>query len=371
MGSPVNFRRATPFFCFTGELGSLFSLARSFYDYWEIVAGGGLGLALLSVIICTSLASPSEAWGETNPDYNLFGITLDTGKSVSIDSISAADCNSGCSGSVTFKYKKISYLLVMDVSSYGDTSQYGSGRATVYFSDGLTVAKQLGVFTCQAGSVGATARSWVQCDGPTEKISLPEPKKDAILKFIANGGENPPTVMKDSGTTGSKIFKLTGQTPDRSHWTFLGWNTDDKATEASVSKTGSVTVPYGSTVTLYAIWKNYYPAIKGADAITIQAGSLFDPNVGVTATDPEDGNVTGSMSVTGTLDTWTPGSYELTYTAQDALGYKTTVKRTIIGQQAALTSMPQTGLTDSSLLVVLMSCMLATVSLAIRLKLGS
>lgn len=349
----------------------MFSLARSFYDYWEIAAGGGLGLALLLVIIFTILVSPSEAWGETNPDYSLFGITLDTGKYVSIDSISAADCNGGCSGSVTFKYKKISYLLVMDVSSYGDTSQYGSGRATVYFSDGLTVAKQLGVFSCSAGSVGATAKRWVQCDEPTGKITLPQPAKNAILQFNANGGENAPTPLKASGTTGSEVFKLAGQMPDRTHWSFLGWNTDDKATTASVGKTGSVTVPYGSTVTLYAIWKNYYPVIKGADAITIRAGSSFDPNVGVTAIDPEDGDVTGSMSVTGTLDTWKPGRYELTYTAQDALGYKTTVKRTIIVQQAALTSMPQTGLTDSALLVVLMSCMLAAVSLTIRLKLGS
>ncbi|WP_158276244.1 immunoglobulin-like domain-containing protein [Bifidobacterium callitrichidarum] len=295
-------------------------------------------------------------------DFNLFSFTLDTGKQVSIDAIPSEGCGSGCANSADFKYKGTKYVVVMEVYSLGSAGVAGYGRATVYFADTGKVAKELGSFTCNR-AFGGDLSGWVACGGPSGKISLPTPPKQAILKFDANTGVNAPTDMIASGTSGSKTFKLSGAEPSKTHWSFLGWNTDQHATAAAVSKTGTISVPYGSTVTLYAIWQNYYPALKGVTNQTIPVGSSFDPKAGVTATDPEDGNVLPSLRITGTVDASKPGQYELIYTVQDAVGYKTTAKRMITVQQF-LTSMPSTGVPNGLNAPWLLSIFLSVVGVA-------
>ncbi|WP_201308854.1 choice-of-anchor G family protein, partial [Puerhibacterium puerhi] len=71
------------------------------------------------------------------------------------------------------------------------------------------------------------------------------------------------------------------------------------------------------------------PVITGADDAEVPQGAAFDPLAGVTASDAEDGDLTGSIEVGGTVDTTTPGTYELTYTVTDTAGQTTTVTRTV------------------------------------------
>ncbi len=72
------------------------------------------------------------------------------------------------------------------------------------------------------------------------------------------------------------------------------------------------------------------PVINGVDDKSINPDSSFDPMEGVTATDIEDGDFTSDqIKVTGSVDTSTPGTYELTYSVTDRSGNTTTVTRTI------------------------------------------
>jgi len=69
--------------------------------------------------------------------------------------------------------------------------------------------------------------------------------------------------------------------------------------------------------------------LVGADPFTVSLGDIFtDP--GSTAFDPEDGNITSSIVVTGTVDTATIGSYVLSYNVTDSDGNKAiTVTRVV------------------------------------------
>ena len=71
---------------------------------------------------------------------------------------------------------------------------------------------------------------------------------------------------------------------------------------------------------------DHIPAITAKD-ITLTVGDRFDPMDGVSADDPEDGDLTNLLTFTGTADTATPGTYSITYQVTDTAG--STVTRTI------------------------------------------
>ncbi len=71
------------------------------------------------------------------------------------------------------------------------------------------------------------------------------------------------------------------------------------------------------------------PVITGADDVTIAQGSVFDPMQGVSASDAEDGDLTSEISVSGTVDTNTPGVYVLTYAVTDSDNQTTEVEREV------------------------------------------
>ncbi len=71
--------------------------------------------------------------------------------------------------------------------------------------------------------------------------------------------------------------------------------------------------------------------LVGGDTVTIMAGDPFvDP--GYTAMDAAEGDLTASVTVTGTYDTFQPGTYPFTYTVQDSKGHVTQVTRNLIVQ---------------------------------------
>ena len=74
---------------------------------------------------------------------------------------------------------------------------------------------------------------------------------------------------------------------------------------------------------------NQAPVISGVGNQTITVGESFDPLAGVTATDKEDGDLTGQIKVTGKVDTAKEGNYPLTYSVTDSDGNETIVKRVI------------------------------------------
>ncbi len=74
---------------------------------------------------------------------------------------------------------------------------------------------------------------------------------------------------------------------------------------------------------------NQAPVISGVGNQTITVGESFEPLAGVTATDKEDGDLTGQIKVTGKVDTAKEGNYPLTYSVTDSDGNETIAKRVI------------------------------------------
>ena len=70
-------------------------------------------------------------------------------------------------------------------------------------------------------------------------------------------------------------------------------------------------------------------SFSGVSNRTIDVNASFNPLEGVTATDVQQGNITAQVSVSGTVDTTTPGTYELTYTVRGSDGKDYTATRTI------------------------------------------
>ena len=76
-----------------------------------------------------------------------------------------------------------------------------------------------------------------------------------------------------------------------------------------------------------------------ANITQLQGVAWVDP--GVEAHDVRDGNLTSSVSVSGTVDVNTTGTYTLTYTVSDAAGNNASLTRTVKlwpGRQARTTA---------------------------------
>jgi VCBS repeat-containing protein len=94
--------------------------------------------------------------------------------------------------------------------------------------------------------------------------------------------------------------------------------TDSHGNVASVNRTVTV-VPSPPTITLI-----------GEPSMKIAQGEAFE-DPGATATDPEDGDITASIVVSGAVDSSTPGTYTLRYDVMDAQGNAApTVERVVI-----------------------------------------
>lgn len=168
--------------------------------------------------------------------------------------------------------------------------------------------------------------------------------KDAVIQYDPNGGENAPKGETAAGQPGgNKEFTIPDQKPTYTGRVFLGWAEDPKATKPSKQPGDKVTVNFGDTKTWYAVWQNTPPTIDGTDDKQITVGDKFDPMENVTGTDREDGDVTGKITVTGTVDPSKPGKYELTYTVTDKAGNTTTEHRVVTVVPKVLAKMPQTG----------------------------
>jgi|GEM_PF-2915358 len=95
--------------------------------------------------------------------------------------------------------------------------------------------------------------------------------------------------------------------------------TVDVSTIGEYTLTYMVTDSSGSTDTAtrkVTVVANEKPVINATN-LTVYKGQTFNYLNGVTATDKEDGNVTSSLSYTGTVDMTTNGTYEVTYSATD------------------------------------------------------
>ena len=94
---------------------------------------------------------------------------------------------------------------------------------------------------------------------------------------------------------------------------------------------------------------NAEPTLAGAGDTSVAHGAGFDALAGVSASDAEDGDLTGAISVEGNVDTDTPGSYKVVYTVTDSSGASATVTRTVTVDEPANTAPTFSGVSDSTI----------------------
>ncbi len=104
--------------------------------------------------------------------------------------------------------------------------------------------------------------------------------------------------------------------------------TDSDGNKVEVNRT----VKYVSTVT------NNKPVIDGVDNKDILVGEDFNPMDGVSSSDVEDGDLTSSISLSGSINNNVPGDYVLTYSVVDSDNNIVSVDRTISVKDIVVTT---------------------------------
>lgn len=89
------------------------------------------------------------------------------------------------------------------------------------------------------------------------------------------------------------------------------------------------------------------PILSGIKNSKINIGNSFNALTGITASDNNDGNLTSSIKVIGTVNTKKAGNYTLTYSVTDKAGNKISSKRTITVVDNILPSL--SGIKDSKI----------------------
>ncbi|MBC2177645.1 DUF5011 domain-containing protein [Listeria booriae] len=102
--------------------------------------------------------------------------------------------------------------------------------------------------------------------------------------------------------------------PGEYHLTYSVLDSDGNETEKTITVT---------------ILSNEAPVIHGQD-VTFKAGKAFDPMVGVTASDTEDGDITSAIEITANdVDPTVAGVYHVTYSVTDSDGNTTEATYTV------------------------------------------
>ncbi|HDR4454450.1 M4 family metallopeptidase [Bacillus thuringiensis] len=164
----------------------------------------------------------------------------------------------------------------------------------------------------------ATAIQTVIVEGNGE-ISDLEPKLTVPVGAILHVGDSSVpmaevlAIDKEDGDLTSKI-KVDGEVDTSKAGTYVLTYTvtDSKGHEVTAKQT--VTVKVREEI------KNEKPILKVPATTSITEGDQFDPLIGVSATDKEDGDLTSKVAYKGTIDTTKAGIYEIIYSVRDSVG---------------------------------------------------
>ena len=116
----------------------------------------------------------------------------------------------------------------------------------------------------------------------------------------------------DGDLTGSIVVTSTVDTTTVGSYT-VTYNVSDAAGNAAVAVVRTVNVIVPADTTLPVV------TLKGDGVVPVEEGSSYS-DAGASASDNVDGDLTGSIVVTSTVDTTTVGSYTVTYNVSDAAG---------------------------------------------------
>lgn len=174
------------------------------------------------------------------------------------------------------------------------------------------------------GFVADTADLW------GEEFSVVTPSS-ADLFFTTTGDLGDRVLVYSGYPEGDNDIFLMGPDPGGEVWYFLAGS--DGSWRTDVVRLANTFTP-DETVDEGDLTPNSVPELYGADGVAFPAGYPFDPMEGVVAYDADDGDLTGSIVVDGTVDVDVPGEYELVYSVTDAAGVTTEVTRLVTVEPA-------------------------------------
>lgn len=202
-----------------------------------------------------------------------------------------ANATTTTEGSQTYYTYELEYYVTLDAdhSEFEEGKLYPlNGETYIVMPDGSKVKFPI------PGATGIKSRYTVTyTDGVDDEVVF----EDKVFPDRVVGTETPEF----------------GETPTRAGYTFKGWS---PAVEERVTRD----ITYNATWVMNWVPMNAAPVIEATDK-TIEVGDTFDPKVGVTAKDAEDGDLTDKIEVVkNTVDTKKAGKYEVTYKVTDSDG---------------------------------------------------
>ncbi|MFS0853266.1 GH92 family glycosyl hydrolase [Microbacterium sp. 179-I 3D4 NHS] len=193
------------------------------------------------------------------------------------------------------------------------------------------VFSELGVDLVLAGHDHIYTRSYLM-DGTTPVGDLDAQEKSGVTLAAEEGQV---LYVTGNSSSGSKFYGLDASSPEAA---VKDQSNQPQYTDVDVT-------PEAITLTTYQTMDRKVidevtltrtaddgkgPEFSGLPAASDAAqGQPFDALAGITATDEVDGDMTSSITVTGTVDVTTPGSYTLTYRVTDLAGNATEFVRTV------------------------------------------
>ncbi|MFC8055024.1 M4 family metallopeptidase [Bacillus cereus] len=196
--------------------------------------------------------------------------------------------------------------LTNRVEHKGDVDTSKPGKYIVDYS----------VVDSQGGNATATQTVIVEGNGETSDLTPTLTVPAAATIHVGDSFDSMAKVKaidKEDGDLTSKV-KVDGKVDTSKAGTYVLTYTvtDSKGHEGTVKQT--VTVKVREEV------KNELPILKVPATTTITEGDQFDPMVGVSATDKENGDLTSKVVYEGALDTSKAGTFEIIYSVTDSVG---------------------------------------------------
>lgn len=145
----------------------------------------------------------------------------------------------------------------------------------------------------------------------------------ANLDFNANGGTGAPSGVSDhiyaAEASGSASLVIPNTVPTRAYYDFKGWAEVSGATTAQYQPGDTVTVNYGTSKTLFAVWEMGRPEITSTPSVTVGiVGDSWSYHVTTDRDCVISVNGASWLTVSGDIIIGTPtvsGTYNVTVTA--------------------------------------------------------
>ncbi len=186
--------------------------------------------------------------------------------------------------------------------------------------------------TDSAGNNAAETRT-VIVNGPPVFSSAPILTATEAVEYLydltASDAEGDPLTITPVIVPAWLTFTSTGTDTAELRGTPAGVDVGDHPVEIQVTDSLNPAVSQVFTITVTAGAGVPEITLNGDPTVTIQQGDPY-ADEGATASDLEDGDLTDQIVVTNPVNSATPGTYTVTYTATDSAGNAGTAERTVI-----------------------------------------